>query len=334
MHETLHALCDRYGISYAGDPSLLPHSQACWLLVGRSGEQWIAKPNRPDDKSVEMLRGFTMLHPHFRHPLPLSRPEDEYLLYASIPGQVLADGGFERPEVIETVFEVIGRFRAMMRSLSLVPFLEEKLNKSRPPQSLNALDSAGPPLGGARSESVKPMPTRLQIAGSFHWTRDCAASAVGLIASLGLWPEAPIGAFREQLDRHLSIHIPVVGNNLSHTALHPEHLLLCEDGEIGIVGWHIEPRPRFYMNYTYLAWALLRSETPALLALCRDYLARERTRDLYKDHQLVLALCLVEQMAELVRPIANRKSSQFISGIALAEALFRECVENVAQNAG
>ncbi|MHC1744761.1 MAG: hypothetical protein AB9873_17275 [Syntrophobacteraceae bacterium] len=333
MHESLRALCNRYGVFYTGEPRQLPHSQTCWLLVGNSGEQWIAKLNRPDDKSVEMLRSFKMLHPHFRHPVPLSSPEDGFLLYASIPGQVLADGRFDEPEVIETVFEVIGRFRAMMRSLSLVPFLEEKLNKSRLPPDRESLDSAGPPQGAARSESVEPMPTRLQIAGSFHWARRLAAHDSELIASLGLWPGAPIGAFREQLDRHLSIHIPVVGNNLSHTAMHPEHLLLCENGEVGIVGWHIEPRPRFYMNHTYLAWALLRAETPALLSHCRDYLSRERTRDFYKDHQLVLALCLLEQLAEMARPTPSHRASQSHSGIALAEALFRECVENVADHA-
>ena len=334
MHETLRALCSRHGIVMIGEPTLLPHSQASWLLTGSSGEKWIAKPNRPEDKSVEMLRSFKMLHPHFRHPLPLTKPEDGYLLYESIPGQVLADGAFDTPEIVETVFEVIGRFRAMMRSLSLVPFLEEKLNQSRIPPGWNSMDSAAPPQSGPRSESVKPMPTRLQIAGSFRWAHQLAASASTLTTSLGVWTDAPIRRFQEQLDRHLSIHIPVVGNNLSHTAMHPEHLLVCENGEIGIVGWHIEPRPRFYMNHTYLAWALLRSEEPALLPLCRDYLSRERAMDFHKDHQLVHALCLLEQLTELLHRPADQRAGRWRDGIALAEALFRECVEAMTEDAG
>ncbi len=334
MHETLRALCSRYGIVTTGEPALAPHSQTSWLLTDSSGETWIAKPNRPEDKSVEMLRSFKMLHPHFRHPLPLSNPEDQYLLYASIPGQVLADGVFDTPDIVETVFELIGRFRAMMRSLSLVPFLEEKLNKSRIPPGWNSMDSAAPPQSRARSDSVKPMPTRLQIAGSFHWARQLTARASELITSSGVWTDAPLRRFQEQLDGHLSIHIPVVGNNLSHTAMHPEHLLLCENGEIGIVGWHIEPRPRFYMSHTYLAWALLRSEERTLLPLCRDYLSRERTGDFHKDHRLVHALCLLEQLAELIRRPENQKASRWRPGIALAEAQFRECVETVSEVAG
>jgi hypothetical protein len=135
--------------------------------------------------------------------------------------------------------------------------------------------------------------------------------------------------FRELLDRHLSIHIPVIGNNLSHTAVHPEHILRCDDGGIGLVGWHIEPRPRFYMNHTYLAWAILRSETPFILAYCRDFLAPERTGDFHKDHQLVFALCLLEQLAEIARLHPNLSAGPFSSGITLAEALFCECVDKL-----
>jgi hypothetical protein len=246
-----------------------------------------------------------------------------------MPGEVLAGGPFDSPEVIERVFEVIGRFRAMMRSLHLVPFLEEKLKKSSRSQDAVLPDPGGGRYDGQRSDSSPPMPTRLQIAGSFHWARKQADSAAEVISSLGLWPQAPLETFRDHLDRHLSIHIPVVGNNLSHTAMHPEHILLCGDGEIGVVGWHVEPRPRFYMNHTYLAWALLRSETPVILAHCRDSFSRERTRDFYRDHQLVLALCLMEQLAELARPTTMHEAIRFRSGIALAEALFCDCVDNI-----
>jgi hypothetical protein len=331
MHETMRAFCKRYGVHCGGDPQVLPHSQKSWLFVDRSGGRWVVKPNQPEDKSAEMLRSFRILHPPFRHPQPLSSPDDPYLLYAYLPGQVLARGPFDDPEVIERVFEAIGRFRAMMRSLNLVPFLEEKLKKSPLAQGGELSNADGKWNHRQRTDPSKLMPTRLQIAGSFHWARRQAESSCELISSLGWWAQAPLAAFRDHLDRHLSIHIPVVGNNLSHTAMHPEHIVLGEDGGLGVVGWHIEPRPRFYMNHTYLAWALLRSETPFILAHCRDTLSRERTRDFYKDHQLVFALCLIEQLSELVRPTSLHEVSRFHAGIALAEALFCECVEILAR---
>jgi len=36
-------------------------------------------------------------------------------------------------------------------------------------------------------------------------------------------------------------------------------VLLCPEGVLGIVGWHIEPRPCFYMQYTYLMWSFFHS---------------------------------------------------------------------------
>lgn len=330
MRESLHAYCRRVGVICRSDPQLLPYSENSWRLIDTSGREWVAKPNEPGDRCVEMLQGFTMLHPHFRHPHPLSKPDDPYVLYPYIQGQVLADGPFDTPDMVETVFEVIGRFRAMMRSLNLLPFLEEKLKQSNPIGDAASWDSGGARRAVSRSEAVKLMPTRLQIAGSFHWARKETDLAIHAVTSLGLWPRAPFEAFKEQLERRLSIHIPVVGNNLSHTAMHPEHILLCEDGAIGLVGWHIKPRPRFHMNQSYLAWALLRSGKPAMLACCREALSREKTRDFHKDHQLVFALCLLEQTARATRPASNLKDGPLSQGIALAEACFSECVESLA----
>lgn len=331
MQETLRAFCESCGIPWDADFLALPHSRKSWLVLASSGDRWVVKPNRPLDKSVDMLRCFSMLHPPFRHPKPLSSPEDPCLLYAYLPGQVLADGAFDSPEVIERVFEAIDRFRAMMRSLHLVPFLEDKLKKSLPAEVGGTSGSALKRDDRHRSDGSKPMPTRLQIAGSLHWARALAENACDLVVSLGWWSKAPLTAFRDLLDRYLSIHIPVVGNNLSHTAMHPEHILLGGDAELGVVGWHIEPRPRFYMPLTYLAWSLLRSERPVLLAFCRDALAPRRTRDFFKDYQLVFALCLIEQLAELARGVSPHDVSRFQTGIGRAEALFHECVGNLSE---
>ncbi len=330
MQESLADFCRRIGVIWENDPQLLPYSKKSWLLTDPSGSLWVVKPNNPDDRCVEMMRGFDLLHPHFHHPHPLSKPDDPYVLYAYIPGQVLADGPFDTPEAVDAVFEVIGRFRAMMRSLNLLPFLEAKLKPSPPIDDAGSWDSGGARRRDSRSESVKPMPTRLQIAGSFHWALREADRAIQVVTSRGVWPQAPLSIFREHLERHVSIHIPVVGTNLSHTAMHPEHILLCGNGEIGLVGWHIEPRPRFHMNHSYLAWALLRSGKPFMLACCRNAISREATGDFHKDHHLVFALCLLEQLARATQPAASSGAVPHEAGIALAEAFFSECVATLS----
>jgi hypothetical protein len=124
----------------------------------------------------------------------------------------------------------------------------------------------------------------------------------------------------------------VVGSNLSHTALHPEHLLACPDEQLGIVGWQIEPRPRFYMIYTYLAWSFFHSRKSDVGGFYRGYLTRSSSRAFHTEHHLVFALCLMEQLARWCGQESAEALSIAAQRIDEAKRLFLECVEKTRKD--
>jgi hypothetical protein len=144
-----------------------------------------------------------------------------------------------------------------------------------------------------------------------------------------LCSKVPLAALRERLHNRFSIHLPTTGSNLAHTALHPEHLLLITGQPLGVVGWHIAPRPRFYMMYTYLAWSLLHSRRADATVFYRDYLHRNSSRAFYEEHHLVFAFCLMEQMVRVVEE--NREGSGTLAPEREREAaeLLSECADNL-----
>ena len=127
MQESLRPFCLQHRIHFEEAPQLLPPSRHTWLIRDIRGEQWVIKAKDPEDPTPEILKGFSVLHPPFLYPNPISEPEDAFLLYPYIQGGLLADDGFESPEVISRVMEVIGRMQAVMRSLVLVPFYQETM---------------------------------------------------------------------------------------------------------------------------------------------------------------------------------------------------------------
>ena len=333
MIGSLREFCLRHRIHFEEEPQLLYSSRHTWLITDILGKPWVIKSKDPQDATPELLKNFSVLHPPFHYPQPVSDPDDPYVLYPYIQGGLLADDGFETPEVIEKVMEVIGRMQAVMRSLVLVPFYQETL--ALKDEGKDTLDNPPDRLSFSRvqgtSEQQRAARHR-EMAESYHWTENNVQNCWDVLQAHGLWSQIPFEEYRDRVRSHFALHIPVVGTNLSHTALHPEHLVSCPDNVLGIVGWAIEPRPRFYMIYTYLAWSFLHSRKPDAREFYRDYLVRNSTRAFHIEHHLVFAFCLMEQIAHRCRQKSAEALEATAQRIDEARDLFVECIENIRKD--
>ncbi len=305
MQERLRPFCLQHRIHFDEEPQLLAPSNHTWLIRDIHGKQWVIKSKDPEDATPELLKSFSLLHPPFLYPQPLSEPDDDFLLYPYLEGRLLADDNFENPETIELVLEVIGRVQALMRSLVLVPFYQETMRLKE--DGTNEADDPLQSLSFSRVQNTTEQQRAArhrEMAESYRWTEANVESCRDALQAHGLWPDAPFEEYRERVHNLFSLHLPVVGTNLSHIALHPEHLVRCPDGMLGIVGWRIEPRPRFYMMYTYLAWSFFHSARADAREFYRQGLARHSSRAFHTEHHLVFAFCLMEQLARSL----NRKT--------------------------
>ena len=330
MGQGLRDFCKRYQVEIGEEPQLLPHSCQSWLLTDMAGKRWVAKAKGPEETIPERLKNFAVLYPPFLYPQPASQPYDPYLLYPYIEGTVLADGPFEEGEIIDQVMEIIGRIQALMRSLNLAPHYQQTLRSQEPGQE-GLMDSRFS-LGWLQAMNDQQKRGRhREIAESFQWTEARLQEWCGVVRSRGVLTKAPLAAYREQIKKNFSMHVPVVGSNLCHTAMQPEHLLLCPGGQMGVLGWHIEPRPRFYMVYTYLVWSLLHSRRPDGKEYYRTLLAKNSNASFYEEHHRVFALCLLEQVARSCREQTTDGFRPSEQRLEEAEQLFCECVENLAR---
>jgi|GEM_PF-1022880 len=332
MEKGLADFCKRYHVELITEPRLLPHSCQSWLITDVRGDLWVAKAKPPEGTVPEHLKNFAVLYPPFLYPRPTSHPSDPYLLYPYIQGRVLADGLFEQEDVIAQVMEVIGRIQALMRSLNLASFYQEALRPREAMENEASQVNARFSLGWLQVKGDQEKRGRhREIAESLQWTEARLQEWRSVVQSLGVWPRAPLAAYQEHIRKNFSMHVPVVGSNLCHTAIQPEHLLLCPGGEIGILGWHIHPRPRFYMVYTYLAWSLLHSKRSDGKEYYRGFLVRSSNTSFYEEHHRVFALCLLEQVAGSCQERPAELSQPSEERLREAEELFSECVENLAK---
>jgi hypothetical protein len=333
MQESLRSFCLQHRIHFENEPQPLAPSRHTWHIKDILGKHWVVKSKAPEDATPELLKNFSVLHPPFHYPQPASDPQEAFLLYPYIQGKLLAEDDFEDPEVIERVMEVIGRVQAAMRSLVMVPFYQEVLGLKG--EGKDSLDSPPDRLSFSRiqgtSEQQRAARHR-EMAESYHWTESRTQSCCEVLQSCGLWPQAPFEEYRERIHKHFALHLPIAGPNLSHTALHPEHLLSCPDGLFGIVGWRIEPRPRFYMPYTYLAWRFLHSNKLDATDSFRERLARNSSRAFHTEHHLVSAFCLLEQLADCCGQRTDQAWQPGPQRVGEARELFLECIENIRKS--
>lgn len=331
MVEALRDFCIRYRVHFDIDPEPMQGSRKAWLVRDVTGKRWVIKARRQDDTSGELLQNLTYLHGPFITPHPVSDPEDPFILYPFIDGRRLSPGVFEEPGMAERVDETAGRVQAMMRSLILVPFCQEMLRLKEPGR-----DKALPFVDKFSAERLEmtnasnKQARQMEIANSFHWLNGKLPAVAGFIEAEELWPDVEWEAYREKTKNAFSIHVPIVGSNLSHCAFHPEHVLLCADDRMAVVGWHVEPRPRFYMKYTFWAWSLLHSDHPDPSGFYGKLLTRECSGAFQKERCQVLSFCILEQFVDAysrARIEGERPSDAWVSR---AKGLFRDCVAGMA----
>ena len=330
MDNTLREFCLRFRIHYEAEPQLLKSSQRAWLIEDLTGKRWVVKSKSEEDASTELLKSLSVLHGPFQWPQPLSETEDPFILYPYIEGRLLSDGLFETPGVLERMEEVAGRVQAMMRSLILVPFYQEMLRLREP--GTNRIIPIADRYSADRlqvTNAENKQARQLEIARSFRWMNGKLPVHCGFVESRGLWPGVRLDAYQDQMQKAFAIHVPIVGSNLAHCAFHPEHLILCPDGEIGVVGWQVEPRPRFYMKYTYWAWSILRSNLPDPLGFYRELLTKEISTTFQKERCQVLSFCILEQLVEAADHQEGGRMNGGNQGVERARELFLECLKNM-----
>ncbi|MFC1896072.1 hypothetical protein ACFL0Q_05365 [Thermodesulfobacteriota bacterium] len=297
MERKMEEFCRLHGIAFDEDPQVLSNSREARLVADVSGKKWVAKPNPPGDSGAEALKGFQVLSPPFRCPRPHTEPDDPYLLYQFIAGSPLCDDNFESQDTIDRMLELTARVRALMRSLILVSHYEETLSEGE--KGSPSRQEAPRRFNLAQNQAMdqrQKLARIKEIERCRDWTETKARMHCEWLQPKGLWPASSLESFHEQIFKTFSLHLPIVGNNLAHTAFHPEHLILCPDGEMAIVGWHVEPRPRFYMRYTYLAWSFFHSELRDPVDAYRDTILRHSSEAFSREHHLVFALCLLERL--------------------------------------
>lgn len=326
-------VCRRHKIQPADGFQPRPLSAKAWLIEDESGNRWVIKARLTEDKTSEVLAGFRFLHPPFDYPKLVSSPSDPCLLYPYILGELLAEGPFEEPQVIARVMEIIGRVQALMQSLALVPFYKDTLNlRETVTDPLQQLQSRSGWDRMRSSDSRRKEDRQREIADSYRWTEARVAECSDVIKSRGLWPDALVDEYRARLGKSFSLHVPITGSNLAHTELHPEHLLLCANNEMGIVGWRVESRPRFYMRYTYLAWCFLHSRMDNPTESYRLILNRNSSKAFFNEHHQVFAFCLMEQMEQIVRSAGGPAAESFPqpqSRVHQAQELFSHCIRSL-----
>ncbi len=331
MVDELREFCLRYRVHFDDEPRLMQSSRSAWLIRDVTGKRWVIKSRQEDDSSGELLRSFTYLHGPFVTPNPVSEPEDPFVLYPYIDGGPLSQGLFESPGMAERVDETAGRVQAMMRSLILVPFYQEMLRLKEPGRDMalpfaDRFSAERLEMSNVSNKQARQM----EIANSFHWFNGRLPAVCGFVEAEGLWPGVEWNAYREKSKNAFSIHVPIVGSNLSHCAFHPEHVLLCADDRIAVVGWHVEPRPRFYMKYTFWAWSLLHSDHPDPLGFYRELFARERSGAFQKERCQVLSFCILEQFVDAFTRRTAEGGGLSGARVAQAKDLFQECVEGMS----
>jgi len=330
MEAFIDDIADRYRIHAFGPIRRMGAASSSWQFMDVSGKQWMLKTGRPDSRTFTILQSFSLLFPPFRYPEPISQVDDPYLLYPYMDGAPLEQGLFENPEVAGQVLEAIDRLPVLMRSLALIPQLEQALRSGNGDFSPSKNREASAPRALANTGELFPNHhQRMDIDRSFQWTKDRANACCDLVRTSGMWSETLLETFNVYAQSMQSIHYAIAGNNLSHTALVPEHLLLDDNTTLCILGWHIAPRPRFFMMYSYLAWEALHSSKPDPFVDFRARLLENRSRPFYDQRLLVAAFCLIDQVERCSQDASHTTSQAWVEKMRPAEQAFRDCVERL-----
>lgn len=281
-----------------------------WHCQAANGTALVLKTGPRASAPVgEFLEKLSHLYTPFHYPRNLGLEAGRFLLYPYITGQVLAQEDFETPAIQAAIMELAGRLGALFRSLRLAPMyqafksrwfeaeLADEAARVRPARLHMERQNQPDTLSHGRREAVQ----------SYHWAVNLVKTqGPRLIAADG--PSAALmAAFLAKVEQTTSIHLSARGTNLAHAAFTPEHLLICPDGQLGVVGWEIGPRPYNYMRLRYLAWSLIYSDNPDILRRYRSFLTRVPTVSPRWATYMGFALGLMESWPESPSVLTRRR---------------------------
>jgi|GEM_PF-4036953 len=309
--------------------AITPLGERAWRCLSAAGEDVVLKIGAGAGPApVDLLRTLPHLYPPFRYPRVLDAEPGAYLLYPFIPGVPLSTAGDLDPAVHGRVYELAGRMAAVFRSLPLAGMFRTLTGR------LHERELAGEAAGGRRAL----LPTglgaqdgglaqrRREAVQSYDWTREVVRRAGEVLTASGEIPARLWSEWRGRVEDTTSIHFAPGVTLLAHTAFTPEHLLLCPDGELAVVGWRLSPRPYNYMRLSYLAWRLVHSPGAGLMGRARELLTQVPAVGYTAAADLSLGCALLESWVEAGEDIPARQ--------AKLEALLTFMEETVASGLG
>ncbi len=293
--EPLGKVCEQHGL----EPySLLSENYPTWLCKDTRGRLYVLKRVDRSQDPHTMLRALRALYTPFKYPVPVTGIGDPYLVYPWIEGRCFSDVDLFEKDLLGDVLELAGRIQALLRSLHLVPFFEKGLNVCEKQGFGNTASSIATRINFGCSpmldQEIKKA-RRYEVAASYRWVNKGIEKWSDTIVKTGIWERESLEKFKELLDVFPAIHLPITGNNLVHGKFTPDHVILCPDGSVAVISWRVDPRPRRYMQLTFLAWALFRDSNPGIYDRFSDLFPKFFARSFYLENLIVLNICLLEQ---------------------------------------
>ncbi len=295
--EGIREICERYGLEIKGQ---LSNKNCCWKARDRDGNHFVLKRVDTSQDPHTILRALRALYTPFKYPIAVTNLGDPYLVYPWIEGKRLDQTDYKRQkEFFEVILELAGRIQALLRSLHLVPFFEKgrmPCGEQREGESTESFLATKINFGCSPmlDQEIKKA-RRYEVAASYRWVNEGLEEWADTIVESGIWQKSSIDEFRELLDASPAIHLPITGNNLAHGKFTPDHIILCPDNSLGVVSWRIDPRPRRYMQLSFLAWALFHDSETGIYEKFSNLFPQFFAKSFYMENLLVLNICILEQ---------------------------------------
>lgn len=293
---TLEKACESLNLEKI---SLLNKGALSWLCKNRSNELFVLKYLYEEEDSHSILRALKALYTPFLFPHPITDMEDDFILYPWIEGKTLdTSDPLDDNKICNRVVELAGRIQALLRSLHLVPYFEKKSNpkmaEETPGENIFQKASINFGCSPTLDAGIKKA-RRYEVATSYHWVKRNLDRWKSFVVASGVWDKESFNHFKGILEEYPAIHFPIMGNNLAHWKFTPDHIVSCSTGDFGVLSWQIHPRPRRYMPFTFLAWALFHTEMPDVYERFSKVAPSFFTKYFRQENLIVLNICILEQ---------------------------------------
>ena len=293
--DALRFVCNKYKIGLIKE---LSSKGSVWLGEDENKNLFVVKAVDKFQDPHTILRALGALYTPFRYPVPITSSGDPYVIYPWIEGKRFDFSEHaKREDHFEEILELAGRIQALLRSLHLVPFFDKSMVRSSGEEGTEDSCMATKINFGCSpmlDQEIKKA-RRYEMAASYRWVCESLEEWRDTILDSGIWQEGLMDQFQELVDSSPAIHLPITGNNLAHGKFTPDHIILCPDNTMGIVSWRIDPRPRRYMQLSFLAWSLFHDSETGIYERFSNLLPRFFAKSFYMENLLVLNICILEQ---------------------------------------